>query len=292
MVRIVVLGNAVLDHRVWVDEWPPARGRMSATAWVEDLGGSGAVAAAAISRMGGAACFIGRRGDDAAGERVAAFFQNHGVDARYFTIDPAAKTAASSIVVVPGGERFIFAYPGEGLRDDPGWVPLDALIGTGAVLVDTRFPRAGAALAAAARTRGISVVMDFDVDAAEPWALARAATHVIADEDLARRAGGVEVLLERLHAAGVWGAVTLGAGGVVHRHGRVPAFKVRAHDTTGAGDVFHGAFALGLADGQDPETALTFASAAAAVRCATGHIPDRRAVDRLRGVGPTGAPDG
>lgn len=286
MVRIVVLGNAVLDHRVWVDEWPPAGGRTPATAWVEDLGGSGAVAAAAIARMGGAACFIGRRGGDAAGERVAAFLQAHGVDTRYLTPDPPAKTAVSSIVVVPGGERFIFAFPGAGLRDDPGWVPLDALDGAGAALVDTRFPRAGAALAAAARARGIPVVMDFDVEAAEPWALARAATHVIADEDLARRAGGVERLLGRLRAAGVWGAVTLGAGGVVHQHGRVPAFKVQAHDTTGAGDVFHGAFALGLAEGQDPETALTFASAAAAVRCATGTIPDRRAVDRLRGVEP------
>jgi sulfofructose kinase len=286
MVRIVVLGNAVLDHRVWVDEWPPAGGRTPASAWVEDLGGSGAVASAAIARMGGAACFIGRRGDDAAGERVAVFLQGHGVDAGYFTAEPSARTAASSIVVAPGGDRFIFAYPGEGLRDDPGWVPLQALDATDAVLVDTRFPLAGAALAAAARTRGIPVVMDFDVDAAEPWALARAATHAIADEDLARRAGGVERLLGRLHAAGVWGAVTLGAGGVVHRHGRIPAFKVQAHDTTGAGDVFHGAFALGLAEGQDPETALTFASAAAAVRCATGNIPDRRAVDRLRGAAP------
>src|SRR5262250_1354378 len=122
MVRIVVLGNAVLDHRVWVDEWPPAGGRTPATAWVEDLGGSGAVAAAAIARMGGTAWFIGRRGD-AAGERLAAFLRGHGVDARFFTADPSAKSAVSSIVVVPGGERFIFAYPGDGLRDDPGWVP-------------------------------------------------------------------------------------------------------------------------------------------------------------------------
>lgn len=286
MVRIVVLGNAVLDHRVWVEEWPPAGGRTPATAWVEDLGGSGAVAAAAIVRLGGAACFIGRRGDDVAGERAAAFLHAGGVDTRNFITDPSATTAVSSIVVVPGGERFIFAYPGEGLRDDPGWVPVEALDGADAVLVDTRFPRAGAALAAAARTRGIPVVMDLDVDAEERWALAGAATHVIADEDLARRAGGVEPLLARLHAAGVWGAVTLGAGGVVHRHGRVPAFKVRAHDTTGAGDVFHGAFALGLAEGQDPETALTFASAAAALRCAMGDIPDRTAVDRLRGAEP------
>ncbi|MHB8730379.1 MAG: PfkB family carbohydrate kinase [bacterium] len=61
----------------------------------------------------------------------------------------------------------------------------------------------------------------------------------------------------------------------------MPAFDVRARDTTGAGDVFHGAFALALAERQDHQTALRFASAAAALRCETGGVPDRTAVNRL-----------
>jgi sulfofructose kinase len=290
-VRVVVLGSAVLDYRIWAADWPPASGRTRATAFVEDLGGPGAVAAAAIARLGGSALFIGPRGDDAAGVRVASFLQDHRVETRYMTVVPAAKTAVSSIVIVPGGERFIFAYPGEGLGDDPGWVPMGALDGADAVLVDSRFPRAAGGLAAAARARGIPAVMDLDADTSEAWALARTATHVIADEELARRIGGAETLLTRVHADGAWGGVTLGAAGVVHRGGRVPAFEVAARDTTGAGDVFHGAFALALAEGQNPEESLVFASAAAALRCETGRVPDRPAVDRLlAAVKPGGKP--
>jgi len=286
MARVVVLGSAVLDHRVWVDEWPPVRGRTPATAYAEDLGGQGAVAAAAVARLGGSAVFAGPRGGDPAGERVTAFLESYGVDTRFMKVFPAGKTGVSSIAIVPGGERFIVAYPGEGLRDEPDWAPLAALDGADAVLVDSRLPRAGAALAAAARAQGLPVVLDFDVDAPDAWALARTATHAIADEDLAGQAGGTGAMLERLRRDGVWGAVTAGAAGGIHQGGRVPAYKVAARDTTGAGDVFHGAFALALAEGRTSEEALNFASAAAALRCETGGIPERRAVDRLLAANP------
>jgi sulfofructose kinase len=121
--------------------------------------------------------------------------------------------------------------------------------------------------------------MDFDVDTADVWTLARLSTHAIADEDLAERTGGPARLLETLRNAAVWGAVTLGEAGVVHGGGRVPAFPVAARDTTGAGDVFHGAFALALVEGQSTAAALVFASAAAAVRCESARLPDRTAVE-------------
>ena len=281
--RVVVLGNAVLDHRVWVDAWPPARRRTPAARYREDLGGGAAVAAVTVARLGGAAVFVGPRGADAAGERVAAYLDCHGVATRHLAVLPDAATGVSLIIIVPGGERLIFAYPGAGLLDDPAWAPPAALDGADALLVDSRFPRAARALAAAARARRIPVVVDLDTDTPDAWALAGAASHVIADEDLAERAGGVDALLARLDADGAWGAVTLGAAGAVHRGGRVPAFEVPATDSTGAGDVFHGAFTLALAAGRRPEDALVAASAAAAVRCETGRVPEREAVDALLG---------
>jgi sulfofructose kinase len=79
----------------------------------------------------------------------------------------------------------------------------------------------------------------------------------------------------------VWGAVTLGSAGVIHAGGRVPAFPVAARDTTGAGDVFHGAFALALVEGCSTDAALVFASAAAAARCESGCLPDRATVEGM-----------
>jgi sulfofructose kinase len=69
---------------------------------------------------------------------------------------------------------------------------------------------------------------------------------------------------------GAWCCVTVGAQGtLVARQGRierVPAFRVEAVDTLGAGDVWHGAFALALAEGDDDTAACRFATAAAAVK--------------------------
>ena len=66
--------------------------------------------------------------------------------------------------------------------------------------------------------------------------------------------------------------VTLGAEGYTWRErddrGHVPAFSVSVTDTTGAGDAFHGAFALMLAEGADIRTAVRFSAAAAALKCA------------------------
>jgi sulfofructose kinase len=125
------------------------------------------------------------------------------------------------------------------------------------------------------------VVLDLDQDSPEAWRLITMATHVIADEEVAAARGGVDSVIEGITTHGSWGAVTLGAGGVVHSGGRLPAFRITARDTTGAGDVFHGAFALALAEGRDEAYALTFASAAGAQRCALAEVPRRSDVIEL-----------
>jgi sulfofructose kinase len=66
---------------------------------------------------------------------------------------------------------------------------------------------------------------------------------------------------------GGWVAVTAGSEGVHWAGGHLAPPGVQAVETLGAGDVFHGAFALALAEGSSEEHALRFASAAAAVRC-------------------------
>ena len=84
---------------------------------------------------------------------------------------------------------------------------------------------------------------------------------------------GIEAALQRACALGAGHAgVTLGAQGSAWcRRGesvrRMPAFDIEAVDTTGAGDAFHGAFALAAAEGGDPQEAIRFASAVAAMKC-------------------------
>lgn len=281
MARVAVLGHVCLDHRFWASRFPPVRARTPVTAYRLDLGGPGAVGAVAVARLGGDAVLFGRRGGDSVGEEVEARLRAEGIDTSALRAFPGASTPVSGILIALGGERHIFPYLGDRLPDDAAWLPFDALESADAVLVDVRWEAGTATLAEAARRRDLPVVLDLDQDTSEGWRLANLATHVIADEELSTACGGVDAVLKRISGLGVWGAVTLGDAGVVFPGGRLPAFRVAARDTTGAGDVFHGAFALALAEGQDEGYAITFASAAAAQRCALGEVPTRRHVIRL-----------
>jgi sulfofructose kinase len=282
---VVALGYACLDYRFWVARFPPMHARTPVSVFREALGGSAAVAAVAVARLRGRAVFLGRCGDDDAGRRVASALGAEGVDTRGLRVLPGARTPVSGVLIGPSGERHIFPYPGEGFSDEAGWLPLEALEGAQAVMIDARWPEGAIRLAEAARRRRLPVVLDLDRETSDAWRLAEWATHVIADRELAEVSGGVDAVLGRLADLHAWGAVTLGEEGVAHRGGRVPAFAVSAQDTTGAGDVFHGAFALGLGEGMDEASALTFASAAAAQRCALAEVPRREEVVRLLGAG-------
>lgn len=88
----------------------------------------------------------------------------------------------------------------------------------------------------------------------------------------------MDALLAQLQALGVFAAVTLGAQGVAYAGGHLPAYPVQVRDTTGAGDVFHGAFTLALAEGMGELAALRFASATAALHCAQASPPRRNEV--------------
>jgi len=293
--RVICAGTAVLDQVYAVDALPSAAGKHFARAYEERPGGPSAIAAATVARLGGAAVWWGRVGEDAAGTRLLDALAGAGVETGGAGRVPGGRTPVSAVVIDAGGERLIVNYTDPDLDPDPGFLPLGRIADAGAVLADSRWPAGGRAVLAAARAAGVPAVLDADAtpDGAA-GDLMRQASHVVfSAQGLAQTTG------ERDPAAGLAAArsssdaflaVTLGAEGCLHDgpHGRghVPAVPVRAVDTLGAGDVFHGAFALALAEDRDAVAALTFASAAAAGKCAAGGglaaLPDRAAVDALQ----------
>ena len=123
-----------------------------------------------------------------------------------------------------------------------------------------------------------------------------AATHVIFAADALRNSTGIEDFGAALRkTTGVTDAflgVTDGPRGVFWLEGadlrHFRGFSVAAVDTLGAGDVFHGAYALALAEGQPTEQAMRFAAATAALKCMRfgggAAAPDRREVEALLAV--------
>src|SRR5262249_32561864 len=127
----------------------------------------------------------------------------------------------------------------------------------------------------AARARGLTVVLDADKPTLVSDPLFRLATHVVFSAECLRATAGLEDLTAALAriatATESFLAVTNGPNDVLWRDGatlrKCPAFQVKAVDTLGAGDAFHGAFALALAEGREVVAALRFAAAAAGLKC-------------------------
>jgi sulfofructose kinase len=184
-------------------------------------------------------------------------------------------TALSAIFIDARGDRMIVTYCDDRLAAATPADAADLVAGADAVVADNRFPEFVRPICVAARARGLTVVLDADRPTQTSDELFRIATHVVFSAECLRATTGLDDLGGAL--AGIAGttssflAVTQGPRDVLWREGatlrRSPVFAVEAIDTLGAGDVFHGAFTLALAEGRDVVAALRFAAAAAGLKC-------------------------
>jgi sulfofructose kinase len=277
--KILCAGIAVQDIVMRVETFPPPGAKVPASDFIITGGGCAANAALAVARLGGRAAFAGPLGDqdDAVSERIIRDLCIEGIDCNGVARVDGATASVSLILLDAAGEKTIATRRGKGLGQT---LPADAaqlVADADAVLVDNRFPEFVTAVCRAAQARKIPVVIDLDLATKPDDALLKLGTHVIASTEALRATTGLgepAVGLRRLaeHLTGFLG-VTDGANGVYWldadnlRH--MPAFAVTAIDTLGAGDTFHAAFTLAIAEGRSLNEALRFASAAAALKCTT-----------------------
>ncbi|KRQ15811.1 sugar kinase [Bradyrhizobium manausense] len=274
-VHVICLGLSALDQ-VWHVERSFAGGseKIRAVEYATLGGGMAANASVAVARLGASVAFWGRAGNDAAGHEMKSAFIAEGVDAENFRLFPDGRSSVSGIIVDRSGERQIVNFRGL-YPEAADWLPLEAVARASAVLADPRWAEGAATLFQAARQRGIPTVLDGDVAEAEVFArLLPLADHAIFSEPaLAAFAGsaGDETLGALSRFGGCVIGVTRGEGGVswfengeVHRQA---AYSVDVLDTTGAGDVFHGAYALAIGAGLSVRAAMAFSAATAAMKC-------------------------
>ena len=291
---VICLGHLVADHTFWVEDIPQPPAKAVARRYSLGVGGLAANAAIAVARLGGRVRFWGRVGDDRNGAPLAAELAAFGVDVSALRIAPGARTPVSSVLLDPMGERVVFAFRGEGLDLDPAVLPMDSLTEAQALLCDPRWPRAAELALRTARALGIPGVLDAEKSEARLLAsLVPLADHAIFSQPgLQIFAPGISPArgLRRALAAGAkLAAVTRGEHGTLwltagmERPAETPAFRVEATNTAGAGDVFHGAYALALAERMALPEAMRFASAAGALRAQDGVTPDRAAVEAMLG---------
>ena len=300
MPGVLCVGHAVQDFVFTVQEIPSRPVKHRATRFESVGGGPAATAAVAVARLGGRALLAARVGDDAAADMIVEELRGYGVDCSQVRRCRGCASSVSAVMVDAAGERMIVNHLDPALPDDPGWLPSPRGVGVDAVLADTRWPAGAAAALAAARLAGLPAVLDADRPIPPDGALLREATHVAFSADaladytgIADPARALERVARELSG---WCCVTAGGEGVYVIEGdrarRVPAFDVPVVDTLGAGDVWHGAFALALAEGHGEVPAVRFASAAAALKVrrtgGRGGAPTRAELDEF--LAAQGAP--
>jgi sulfofructose kinase len=283
---VLGVGECSLDSWLEVEALPPPGGKAAVTDWRELPGGQVATATVAAARLGLRAAYAGVVGADAAAERALAGLRAGGVDcARVRTAGPARTRAAVIVVERASGERAVLGHRDPALGAESAALATLALDEARLLLLDASDPALALVLARAARAQGVPVVLDLDAAAPDAEALLASTDFPVVSEAFAVRAyGSAEAALARLAALGAkLPVVTCGVRGALawwqERPLASPAFAVDAVDTTGAGDVFHGAFAWGLLAGLDATALLRAANAAAALACtgrgAQGALPDR-----------------
>jgi sugar/nucleoside kinase (ribokinase family) len=276
--KILCIGMAVRDLIFRIRDLPPRGAKFPADNFDEIAGGNGLNAAIGIARLGGAVLYAGPMGD--ASHKADAYIADQlvaeGIDPSGMVHMPGLVTPLSSIMIDPTGERTIVTY-----RQPELWKvklpPADVLLkDCAAVLTENRCAEFVTDLCAEALRRGIPVVIDADQVMSLSEGLLRASSHLIfSAETLYSTAGSdnTEQALKRIaRLTPSFVGVTHGAHGMswLDRSGalrHMASFPVHTVDTLGAGDIFHGAFTLAIAEGQDIEQAMRFGAAAAALKC-------------------------
>jgi sulfofructose kinase len=222
--------------------------------------------------------FWGPTGDDAVAGAIRDRLVEDGVDATGLRCFEGRSSSHSAVIVDRHGERLVIGLRGSALQVTADWLPLERVRMAAAVLVDVRWPDGAQRALRAARDAGVPAILDAEIaDASIIDSLARVASHVIfSQRGLDAYAGpDTQTGLRRVLGYGAEvAAVTRGESGVLWIESsapgevrRLPAFAVETVDTLGAGDVFHGAYALALADARGVADAMRFACAAAAIKC-------------------------
>lgn len=275
MTKIVTTGVAVMDFVFHLDDMPRLAEKYRAKGAEITGGGGAANAAAAIARLGGHAMLASRLGSDQVADMIAAGLEADGVDCTMLKQFEGRRSSFSSVFIDQAGERQIVNFRDPELPMDAGWLLAALPDDFDAALADTRWPDGAEVLMRRARECGVPGVLDGEAPIREAEAALHLASHIAFSaqglRDWAQHEDLNTALYDIAAETGAFVCVTDGAKGVNWRHGSAsgyePAYAITPLDTLGAGDVWHGAFALRLSEGASPPEAIRFASAVAAIKC-------------------------
>jgi ribokinase len=298
---IVVIGSSNTDMVLKVPRVPAAGETILGRSFSIAAGGKGANQAVAAARAGRNVHFISCVGDDDNGRRAVEGYCQDGIDVSAVAVSPDTPTGVALIFVGDDGENSIGVASGANAELTPDHIQAarDTIESAAIVLMQLEVPlETVKAATAIAKNAGVPVMLDPAPALPLSDDLLANVSFLTPDETEAELLTGTRIedeataatVAEQLVARGVQTVLlTRGARGVLAATREAirnyPAFEVEAVDGTAAGDTFNGALAVALSQGRDLQTAIRFASAAAAISVtrlgAQPSIPRRDEIEAL-----------
>ncbi len=272
--RVAGLGQCSLDYIAVTQGYPGEDTKFEAAEMLVQGGGPVATALVALSRLKVKTDFAGVVADDPAGVEIRRGLKAEGVDIRSLVKRRSGSSQTANIIVnKSNATRTVIWKRATAKALTSLEVRASFIKGKDLLLLDGLMGEASIRAAGIAKKLGVPVMLDAGSLRPGMLEIATLADYVVCSERFALEYARTPTqALKRLAALGVRTVtVTLGKGGSVTLSDgvgfKVPCFRVRAVDTTGAGDVFHGGYIYGLLKGWGIKKTVTFASAFAALKC-------------------------
>ena len=281
MTPIYVIGSSNTDMVVKSDKIPSPGETILGGTFFMNAGGKGANQAVAAARLGGRVTFIANVGNDLFGQQAVAHFRNEGINTQFVTTDPQLPSGVALINVDKHGENSITVAPGSNsnLTFDLVVKGLNDATLSSIILIQLEIPLPTVAQAIQHSIRhGHRVILNPAPAQKIKKELLKDLFLITPNESEAQQLTGIKVTSQRTVVQSAEKLIRMGASNVIITLGAkgayihtpeikqlIPAPKVKALDTTGAGDCFNGALAAGLSKGLSMIKAVTFAVKAASI---------------------------
>jgi|YelNatPaOPRAMG01_1025707.scaffolds.fasta_scaffold21918_2 ribokinase len=293
--KILAAGHILVDIKVRVRDFSEKDGLSPIREVRYGVGGSAANVAIGVKRLGGEEGLLGKVGMDAFGRMAIDELMKEGVSLEWVRIDPRSETGFTIVIINKDGDLAMYGAKGASEELTPEEVSSVKLDGYQFVHIASLRVDTSVAIARLARAAGATVTFDPGREL-----IKRGLKHLSPMLQLTdilllnmREAGlltgcdapekAAESLLKHVNRGII---IKLGGEGVYYKidgeEGVVPAFRVKAVDTTGAGDAFASAFLIRMGEGADLRESIRFGNAVAAMKVTklgSHEIPVRREVE-------------
>ncbi len=278
-IDILGLGCVSVDDLAVISRYPEPDGKVAIDNFSRQCGGLTGTALVAAARLGAKCAYAGALAHEELSECVLKNFTNEGIDTQFVQRRPEARPVYAFIAIDQQRQtRNIFFNKNTALGPTPGWPQSEVICSAGALLVDYFGVEGMICAARTARSAGVPVIADFEEDPGGHFPeLLHLVDHLLLPLQFARQITGFndpsaitsalwhdqrQVVVLTAGIRGCWFISAESPSTLQHQ----TAFCVNSIDTTGCGDVFHGAYAYGLVRGLDVANRIRFAAATAALK--------------------------